>query len=145
MECWQISRVRKRTQEAEIEVQGGCQILPALRFLFLCGWAATKSLLVVGLCFFGLCKGIYDASLTASYYDVIPPARRSTATGVMNLIGWIGAGIGAVAVGFAVDHGFTMSAAISSTAAVYLLVGLTLWLTSALTAARDIGKVNSLV
>ena len=61
----------------------------------------------------------------------------------MNLIGWIGAGIGAVAVGFAVDHGFTMSEAISSTAAVYLLVGLTLWLTAATTAARDIREITS--
>jgi MFS family permease len=136
-------RVRKRKQ-GRIEVQAAA-ILLGTPFLFLCGWAPTKSLLVVGMCFFGLCKGIYDASLTASYYDVIQPARRSTATGIMNLIGWIGAGIGAVAIGFAVDHGFTMSAAISSTAIVYLLVGLTLWLTASATAVRDISKVDALV
>ena len=135
-------RVRKRIQ-GRIEVQAAAILLGA-PFLFLCGRAETKTLLVVGMCFFGLCKGMYDASLTASYYDVIPPARRSTATGIMNLIGWIGAGIGAVAVGFAVDHGFTMSAAISSTAAVYLLVGLTLWLTSSVTAVRDIGRMDAL-
>lgn len=136
-------RVRKRIQ-GRIEVQAAA-ILLGTPFLFLCGWAATKSLLIVGLCFFGLCKGIYDASLTASYYDVIPPVRRGTATGIMNLIGWIGAGIGAVTVGFAVDHGFTMSAAISSTAAVYLAVGLTLWLTSAVTAAKDIQSIGASV
>jgi MFS family permease len=136
-------RVRRRIQ-GRIEVQAAA-ILLGTPFLFLCGWAPTKALLIVGLCFFGLCKGVYDASLTASYYDVIPAARRGTATGIMNLIGWIGAGIGAVAVGFAVDHGFTMSAAISSTAAVYLLVGLTLWLTSAVTAVTDIKRLNTVI
>lgn len=133
-------RVESRLQ-GRIEVQATA-ILVGSPFVFFCGWAPTKLLLVIGMCFFGLCKGIYDASLTSAYYDVILPSRRGTSTGIMNLVGWIGAGIGSLAIGVAVDHGATMSTAISSTAIIYLLVGITLWITATGRAVKDISRVS---
>ena len=89
-------------------------------FIVLCGWTRDPWMLILAMSCFGLCKGIYDSNLTAAFYDVINPSRRSTATGLMNLLGWLGAGLGSLVIGVAVDHGATMSAAISSTGLVYL-------------------------
>ena len=57
------------------------------------------NLLSRGLIFFGLCKGIYDSNIWASLYDVVPPSRRSTSVGMMNMIGWIGGAMLAFLVG----------------------------------------------
>lgn len=89
-------------------------------FIVLCGWTRDPWVLIVAMSCYGLCKGIYDSNLTAAFYDVIHPSRRSTATGLMNFLGWLGAGLGSLVIGVAVDHGVTMSAAISSTGLIYL-------------------------
>lgn len=133
-------RVRARLQ-GRIEVQAAAILLGA-PFVFICGWTTNGLVLMLAMSLFGFCKGSYDASLTSAYYDVISPDRRSTSTGVMNLIGWIGAGLGSISVGYAVDHGLTMSAAISSTALIYLIVGVTLWLTSRSDAVVDIQRAR---
>ncbi|HLK61343.1 MAG TPA: MFS transporter [Chthonomonadaceae bacterium] len=132
------SRVRS---EGRILVQA-LAVLLGTPFVFLCGYTLNPWLLIVAMTLFGLSKGIYDSNLTAAYYDVIPPARRSTATGMMNLFGFIGAGVGAPALGYAVDHHVTMSAAISSTAVVYFAVALILFFTARFTAVQDIRAVR---
>ena len=93
---------------------------------------------------FGLCKGVYDSNLTAAYYDVITPIRRGTATGLMNLVGWMGAGLGSLAIGVAVDHHITMSAAISSTALIYVGVAAILYTAAVFTAQKDIRAARGL-
>jgi MFS-type transporter involved in bile tolerance (Atg22 family) len=76
--------------------------------------------LVGAMICFGLSKGIYDSNIWASLYDVVPPSRRSTSVGMMNMIGWIGGAMGPFFVGMAVDNGITMSVAIASTAVIYV-------------------------
>jgi MFS family permease len=132
-------RWSKRRAEGRILVQALATLLGA-PFIFLCGYTRNPWLLVVAMSLFGLSKGVYDSNLTAAFYDVITPTRRSTATGLMNLVGWIGAGLGAVAIGRAVDHHVTMSAAISSTALIYLAVAAILYYTASATARGDIDK-----
>ena len=70
---------------------------------------------------------MYDSNLTPAFYDVVPPSRRSAATGLLNFIGWLGAGLGSIMIGVAVDHHITMSVAISSTALIYLCVAVLLY------------------
>ena len=123
--------------EGRILVQAVAALL-GTPFVFLCGYTRNPWLLLVALTFFGLSKGLYDSNLTAAFYDVITPSRRSTATGLMNLVGFIGGGLGALAIGIAVDHGVTMSVAISATAIVYLAVALILFYTARYTAPHDI-------
>jgi len=91
-------------------------------FIFLCGHLREIWPLAGAMTAFGLFKGLYDSNLWAALYDVITPARRGTAVGVMNMVGWLGGGLGALAIGVAVDHHIPMSAAIASTAGIYLLV-----------------------
>jgi hypothetical protein len=78
--------------------------------------------LVLAMAGFGYFKGLYDANIWASLYDVVKPAHRATALGVMNSIGWLGGGFAPLAVAAASER-YGMSAAISANSAVYLLFG----------------------
>src|SRR2546428_5501577 len=40
----------------------------------------------------GFFKGLYDANIFASVFDVVPPAARGRAAGFMNMIGWLAGG-----------------------------------------------------
>lgn len=91
-------------------------------FLFYCGYTRDYRILIGAMTLFGLFKGIYDANIWASLYDVIPPSRRGAAVGLMNFVGWSGGALGVYLVGKAAKQGVTMSAALSSTAVIYLLV-----------------------
>jgi MFS family permease len=105
-------------------------------FIFLCGTTLELSVLVAAMILFGLSKGIYDSNIWASLYDVVPPSRRSTSVGLMNMIGWLGGAMGAYFVGLAVDLGVTMSVAIASTAVIYIGVALLLVLAARLAPAQ---------
>ena len=114
---------RARTSKGgRIRVQSLGLVLGA-PFVFLAGWSATVPMLIGSLVGAGLCKGIYDANIFASLFDVVRPEDRGTAAGLMNTVGWTGGFVAPTAVGLASEH-FGLSVAIASTAAVYLLVGL---------------------
>jgi hypothetical protein len=99
-------------------------------------------LLIAAMIAFGFCKGLYDANLTPAFYDVIPARERSSATGLMNLIGFIGAGLGSIAIGVAVDAGVPMSLAIGATGGIYILIAGVLWLASGQRALGDIDRAT---
>jgi MFS family permease len=92
-------------------------------FVYAAGNSATVFVLVVVLIGAGLCKGIYDANIFASLYDVVGPEDRGTAAGLMNSVGWAGGFLAPAVVGYASRH-YGLSVAIASTAMVYLLVGI---------------------
>ena len=56
-------------------------------------------MVIVGLDRRRVCKGIYDANIFASLFDVIPPKDRGTAAGLMNTVGWTGGFLAPWAVG----------------------------------------------
>lgn len=91
-------------------------------FLFLTGWTLLVPVLVVAMIGFGYFKGVYDANIWASLYDVVKPERRATAVGVMNSIGWVGGALGTVAVAAAAQR-YGMSACLSATSLMYLALG----------------------
>lgn len=98
-------------------------LLAGVPFIFLTGWTLSVPVLVLAMIGFGFFKGIYDANIWASLYDVVKVERRATALGLMNSIGWVGGALApyAIAVG---SERFGMSACISANSLVYLLVGL---------------------
>ena len=81
--------------------------------------------MVVALIAWGLFKGLYDANIFASIFDVMPPEARGTAAGFMNMVGWLGGGSAPVVIGYIADHR-SLSLAISMTAAMYVLAGVLL-------------------
>jgi MFS family permease len=91
-------------------------------FLFFTGWAASVPGVVLGMIGFGYCKGIYDANIFASLYDVVPVRQRGTAAGMMNSLGWLGGGFAPIAIALAANR-YGMGASISGTAVVYCISG----------------------
>jgi MFS family permease len=105
-------------------------------FLFLTGWTISVPVLVLAMAGFGYFKGLYDANIWASLYDVVKVERRATALGLMNSLGWFGGSAAPIAVAAAAGR-WGMSAAISATSAIYLALALLLtWGVSRFMAGR---------
>lgn len=100
-------------------------LLCGVPFVFLTGWTTSVPTLVVALIGFGYFKGLYDANIFAGLYDVVPVSRRGAAAGLLNSLGWLGAGFAPVAIALASSH-YGMSLSISATAGIYLVIGLLL-------------------
>ena len=96
-------------------------------FLFLIGRTTVISTLFFAMVGFGLFKGLYDANLWASLYDVVPGRSRGIAVGIMNSLGWLGGGAAPLLIAMATQR-YGMSAALSSTAGIYLCAGVCLLL-----------------
>jgi sugar phosphate permease len=93
--------------------------------IFLTGWTLSAEVLVLAMFGFGFFKGIYDANIWASLYDVVRPTQRATALGFMNSIGWVGGAIAPVAIAAAAQR-YGMSASLSANSLIYLGMGLLL-------------------
>ena len=116
---WLADRAASRTAGGRIHAQCLGLILAA-PFVMLIGWSTSVGMLMTGLLGAGFCKGIYDANIFASLYDVVPVADRGTAAGLMNTVGWAGGFMAPIAVGFA-SVPFGLGNAFASTSLVYLL------------------------
>jgi MFS family permease len=97
-------------------------LMAGVPFIFVTGWTLSVPILVLALAGFGYFKGLYDANIWASLHDVVPARLRATAVGVTNSAGWIGGGFAPIAIAMASERN-GMSAAISASSIVYLLVG----------------------
>jgi MFS family permease len=113
---------------ARAKFPGGRMLIQAIGvfggapFVLLCGMTTSGIWLVVALIAWGLFKGLYDANIFASIFDVVRPEARGTAAGFMNMVGWLGGGSAPVIIGYIADRS-SLSLAISMTAAMYLLAG----------------------
>lgn len=136
---WLADRWAKRRAGGRMWVQG-LGLLAGVPFLFLTGWTLLVPVLVLAMAGFGFFKGMYDANIWASLYDVVPPERRATALGFMNSIGWLGAGFAPVAIA-AASAWWGMSACLSATAIIYLAVG-ALMLRGAATRGREASLIR---
>lgn len=102
--------------------------------VFWVGWTSSVAVLIAALTAIGVCKGMYDANIFASMYDIVTPRVRGTTAGLMNTIGWTGGSLAPLTIGVAADR-YGMSAAITWTAAVYVVVGLLALVAARLAAA----------
>ncbi len=106
---------------------GGRQLIQAVGllcgvpFLFITGHSLTMAGLITGMIGFGFFKGMYDANIWASLYDVIPVERRGVAAGTMNSLGWLGGGFAPILIAAAAAR-FGLSACLSATSVIYLLL-----------------------
>ena len=124
-------------------------LLAGATFVGIVGLTSSVTTLLTAMTLFGLCKGLYDANIFASLFDVIEPRARATATGIMNTVGWGGGALGPLAVGLATKYGRhakaidNMSEAIAFGAIIYV-IGAGLLLTAALGfAGRDVVRVST--
>jgi len=98
-------------------------------FLFFVGQTLSVPILILAMIGLGYCKGLYDANIWASLYDVVKRERRASSLGVMNAIGWVGAGLASVTLPVASKY-YGMSDCISATAVIYLVLGMLLYAVS---------------
>ena len=87
--------------------------------VFLLGRSESLGITIATLLGIGLCKGIYDANLFASLYDIVPVTARGTTVGVMNTAGWGLGSLAPYAIALA-EPALGMGSAIGATAALYL-------------------------
>lgn len=105
--------------------------------IYLVGRTDSLSLLIAALVAIGLCKGVYDANIFASIYDVVRPEIRGTTAGLMNTVGWAAGSLAPLALGWAKPR-FGLSAAIEANAGLYVVAGFLALLAAVLT-ARQLG------
>lgn len=95
-------------------------------FVVLCGVTQSIPVLITALVGWGFFKGLYDANIFASVYEVVRPEARGAAAGLMNTVGWLaGGGSAPIVIGWLADlHG--LGFAISLAAVVYAVAALLL-------------------
>jgi MFS family permease len=138
---WLADRLRARTPRGRILVQAA-GVLCGAPFVAWCGMTLSITSLIVALTAWGFCKGMYDANIFASLFDVVRPEARGTAAGFLNSMGWLGGGGAApVVIGYiARDHG--LSAGITLASTVYLLAAVLLLVAGACV-KKDIWKLQT--
>jgi nitrate/nitrite transporter NarK len=118
---WLADYLQSKRAGGRIKVQAAAMLCGA-PFVFLCGQVHAMPVLVTTLIAWGLMKGIYDANIFASLFDVVRIENRGAAAGLLNMVGWLGGGSAPVAVGFLAEH-IGLPAALSCTAVLYVLGG----------------------
>jgi MFS family permease len=93
----------------------------------LCGMTQSLGWLIAALTVWGFFKGLYDANIFASMFDVIRPEARGSAAGLMNTVGWLGGGGSAPIVIAWLASAYGLGGAIAMASAVYLLAGVLLF------------------
>jgi len=133
---WLADAWRRRSPRGRLAVQ--CLgVLGGAPFVALCGLTSSVTVLIAALTLWGFFKGLYDANIFASVYDVVPPEARGTAAGFMNAIGWLaGGGSAPLVIGIVAERS-SLGVAIALASAVYVAAALFLGVGAAFFVARD--------
>ena len=133
---WLADCLRRTRPGGRMLVQG-IGVFCGAPFVVLCGQTTSLGTLMLALTAWGFFKGLYDANIFASVFDVVRPEARGTAVGFMNMIGWlVGAGTAPLAIGILAERQ-SLSFAISVAAIAYIGAGALLFSAAFLTAPRD--------
>lgn len=116
---WWADWWRRRSPYGRIAVQAIGMIAGA-PFVAVCGLTNSITALVVALTCWGFFKGLYDANIFASAFDLVPPEARGRTAGMMNLVGWLGGGGSAPIVIGLVAERSSLSTAMALTSIVYV-------------------------
>lgn len=122
---WLADTLRKRSDAGRMTVQA-IGLFCGAPFVALCGMTRSVTWLIVALTAWGFFKGLYDANIFASVFDVIRPEARGTAAGFMNGVGWLaGGGSAPLVIGIIAQYE-SLSLAIALASLVYAAGGILL-------------------
>ena len=139
---WLADRMQSAMFCGRVVVQAA-GVLCGAPFVVVCGLTGSVEWLIGALTAWGFFKGLYDANIFASVYDVVPVRARGAAAGFMNTVGWAGGGVAPVLVGvLARRHGLGFG--IAGASVVYLAAGGIL-VVSAVTLRRTAGITKQLL
>ena len=122
---WLADTLRRRTPRGRMAVQM-IGVLGGAPFVVLCGLTSSVGMLIVALTAWGFFKGLYDANIFASVFDVVRPEARGTAAGFMNAVGWLAGGGSAPIVIGIIAQRESLGLAIALASTVYVAAGLLL-------------------
>jgi MFS family permease len=122
---WLADRWRRRTPRGRLAVQL-IGVLGGAPFVALCGMTPSVGTVMFALTAWGFFKGLYDANIFASVFDVVRPEARGTAAGFMNAVGWLAGGGSAPLVIGVIAARQSLGLAIALASSVYVLAGLLL-------------------
>jgi MFS family permease len=141
---WFADALRKRLPGGRILVQA-IGIFFEAPFAAWCALTGSMKWLIVSLILWGICKGFYEANIFASVFDVIRPEARGTATGFMNMMGWLaGGGTAPILVGYLADR-IGLSHAMALTALAYVIASLLLFVAAFIFARRDTERMQAAI
>jgi MFS family permease len=122
---WLADAWRRRSPRGRMAVQA-VGMLGGAPFVVICGLTQSVATLIAALTLWGFFKGLYDANIFASAFDVVPPGARGRAAGFMNMIGWLaGGGSAPLVIGLVAERS-SLGAAMALASVVYLAAGLLL-------------------
>jgi MFS family permease len=141
---WIADTLRRKTPGGRLIVQA-IGVFGGAPFVVICGMTQSVAWLIVALTFWGLFKGLYDANIFASVYDVIRPEARGTAAGFMNTVGWLAGGGSAPLVIGIIAQRESLGLAIALASLVYLAAGILLLAGIFLFVKKDAARLQALV
>lgn len=122
---YSADRARERWKSGRIVVQA-IGLFAGVPFVLMSGLGSSLTFVAVAFFGWGFAKGIYEANIFASMFDITSAETRGGVVGLMNMAGWLfGAGTAPIAVGYLAER-TTLGTAIACTAAVYVVGGLLL-------------------
>ena len=98
---------------------GVAGMLLAAPFLWMIGHAPTGFLVLAAMFGFGLFRGVYDSNCFAALFDVVSPARRARATGLMLCCGFVFGSSAPAVLGLIADRAGSTAPALASLAFFY--------------------------
>lgn len=106
-------------------------------------WTASclRFFVFTALTIFGVFRGFYDSNLFPSLYEVIRPASRATATGLMLAVAFLGGGFAPVIIGW-LGKRLTLGTALASTSVCYLLAAAAIGVATAMFFRADARKAS---
>ena len=141
---WLADVLRRRMPGGRMVVQAIGIGLEA-PFAAWCALTGSFHWLIFSLLVWGIFKGFYEANIFASMFDVIQPEARGTATGFMNMMGWLaGGGTAPAVVGFLADR-IGLSRSVALTAFSYLAASILLSIGAFRFAPRDTQRMEALL
>lgn len=135
-------RFRMKTTRGRVAVQLAGVICGA-PFVALCGLSGSVGTLLFALTAWGFFKGLYDANIWASLFDVVAPGARGTACGLMNAVAWLlGGGTAPLVIGLIAQRE-SLGFAIAVASVVYLLAGVFLAIAAVGFVDRDAKRLTA--
>jgi MFS family permease len=139
---WLADMWRRRSPRGRMAVQT-IGMLGGAPFVVVCGMTPSVPTLIVALTCWGFFKGLYDANIFASVFDVVPPEARGRAAGFMNMIGWLAGGGSAPVVIGVIAARSSLGLAMALASIVYVAAGLLLIAGMIWFVARDVAAQTS--
>jgi len=119
---WLADTWRQRSPRGRLAVQL-IGVVGGAPFVALCALTPSVGVVIAALTCWGLFKGLYDANIFASVFDVVRPEARGTAAGFMNAVGWLAGGGSAPLVIGIIAQRESLGLAIALASTVYLAAG----------------------